>query len=61
MGKIIEVDVSDKISKYEEEQVSKMVLNALLKYGVDLGKNPEFSWTLKSEVWVEGGTVEDGV
>ncbi len=56
MGKIIEIDVSDKISKYEEEQVSEMVLNALIKYGVEVGKNPEFSWELKAEVWIEGGT-----
>ena len=52
----MEIDVSDKISKYEEEQVSEMVLNALIKYGVEVGKNPEFSWELKAEVWIEGGT-----
>ena len=40
-------------------KIIEMVLNALLKYGVELGKNPEFSWTLKSEVWVEGGRVDE--
>mgnify|MGYP001213821983 FL=1 len=61
MGKIKTINVSDKISKYEAEQVSEMVLNALINFGVEVGEDPEFSWDLEAEVWIEGGTVEDGV
>tara|TARA_R100001594_G_C3960790_1_gene245348 strand:- start:406 stop:603 length:198 start_codon:yes stop_codon:yes gene_type:complete len=60
MGKIIEIDVSDKISKYESEQVSEIVLNALINFGVEVPTTAfglyEFSWELKAEVWIEGGT-----
>jgi hypothetical protein len=61
MGKIETINVSDKISKYEAEQVSEMVLNALINFGVEVGEDPEFSWDLEAEVWIEGGTIEDGV
>ncbi len=59
MGKIETINVSDKISKYEAEQVSEMVLNALINFGVEVGEDPEFSWDLEAEVWIEGGTVDE--
>ena len=59
MDKIIEIDVSDKISKYEAEQVSEMVMNALINFGVEVGEDPEFSWDLEAEVWIEGGTEDE--
>ena len=59
MGKIKTINVSDKISKYEAEQVSEMVLNALINFGVEVGEDPEFSWDLEAEVWIEGGTVNE--
>ena len=59
MGKIKTINVSDKISKYEAEQVSEMVLNALINFGVEVGEDPEFSWDLEAEVWIEGGTVDE--
>jgi hypothetical protein len=59
MGKIETINVSDKISKYEAEQVSEMVLNALINFGVEVGEDPEFSWDLEAEVWIEGGTEDE--
>ena len=59
MGKIETINVSDKISKYESEQVSEMVLNALINFGVEVGEDPEFSWDLEAEVWIEGGTEDE--
>jgi len=59
MGKIETINVSDKISKYEAEQVSEMVLNALINFGVEVGEDPEWSWDLEAEVWIEGGTVDE--
>jgi hypothetical protein len=59
MGKIETINVSDKINKYEAEQVSEMVLNALINFGVEVGEDPEFSWDLEAEVWIEGGTEDE--
>tara|TARA_R100001443_G_scaffold10317_1_gene19866 strand:- start:14701 stop:14880 length:180 start_codon:yes stop_codon:yes gene_type:complete len=59
MGKIKTINVSDKISKYEAEQISEMVLNALINFGVEVGEDPEFSWDLEAEVWIEGGKVDE--
>ena len=59
MGKIETINVSDKISKYEAEQVSEMVLNALINFGVEVGEDPEWSWDLEAEVWIEGGTEDE--
>ena len=58
MGKIKTINVSDKISNYEADHVSEMVLNALINFGVEVGEDPEFSWDLEAEVWIEGGTVD---
>ena len=56
MAKVKTVDLSDKIPPYFSELINEAVNNALVNSGID---KPEFSWTLKAEVWDQFNKIEE--
>ncbi len=56
MAKVKTVDLSDKIPPYFSELINEAVNTALVNSGID---KPEFSWTLKAEVWDQFNKIEE--
>ena len=56
MAKVKTLDLSDKIPEYFSELINEAVNTALVNSGID---NPEFSWTLKAEVWDQFNKIEE--